>query len=147
MDRQELIHDFIGNCISAATVPEFERALYEFLARLDDPTFELITSEIQPVVFNSFGASTAGRLSVSCVEGLLNLPIEQGHFVPFVLIGGGFMKRSEKGKIGEIAHEFAHVVLNHDCGGEREKEADQLACQWGFEAEIREVNSDLNRDA
>ena len=146
IDRKNLVQDFVNNCESPAVVPEFDTAIKEFLFRLDDETFELITSDIHPVVFNSFGASTAGRLFVPCIEGLLNLPVEnKGHYLPFVLIGGGFMKRSEKGRVGEIAHEFAHVVLNHNRGGRKlEAEADQLARAWGFEAEIDELNSDGN---
>lgn len=40
--------------------------------------------------------------------------------------------------IGTLAHEFAHVFLNHTGkGGLRDEyEADALACQWGFTEEI-----------
>ena len=61
------------------------------------------------------------------------------------------MDRSEKRRVGEIAHEFAHVVLaymeveDHKYGGPKaEVLADRLACRWGFQAEIDELNSDGN---
>ena len=93
--------------------------MVEFLRRTDDDLFELITSEINPVVFNSFGASTSDSLIVICSDGMSSRPSKdvgggmQAHEVPFILIGGGFMKRTPLGRVGEIAHEFAHCVLAH----------------------------------
>jgi len=39
--------------------------------------------------------------------------------------------------IGTVAHEFAHLFLGHTCKGVQEDyEADELACRWGFSAEV-----------
>jgi hypothetical protein len=41
--------------------------------------------------------------------------------------------------VGTLAHEFAHVFLEHSgnkAGLPEEDEADKLACQWGFTREI-----------
>lgn len=39
---------------------------------------------------------------------------------------------------GQIAHELAHVLLEHDCGSdENENTADETAKLWGFEKEIQ----------
>ena len=48
---------------------------------------------------------------------------------------------SEKEVIGVLAHEFAHIALNHPMLSEEaeriEKEADELASKWGFAEEIK----------
>lgn len=40
--------------------------------------------------------------------------------------------------IGTLAHEFAHLFLGHTGKGglQEDYEADELACQWGFSAEV-----------
>jgi len=151
-DHEGLIQDFVSNCISPAEVPEFDRAMYEVLSRLKKEPFDLITSVIDPFVFNSFGGSVTDLLFIPCDGALSSRPLKNGgHRNPVIVIGGSFMERSEKGRVGEIAHEFAHVVLayteveDHKHGGTKAEElTDQLACRWGFQPEIDELNSDGN---
>jgi hypothetical protein len=43
-----------------------------------------------------------------------------------------------KAVVGEVAHEFAHVVAGHDWRSDErcQAEADSLARDWGFQEEI-----------
>ena len=118
LDRESEIEHFMEDVASAADVPEFESSLREFMTRIDEDLFELITSEMRPVVINSFGASTAFRLTFTCHGTISPYPLQKtndagltAHIVPVVVIGGGFMRRTPLGRVGEIAHEFAHAVL------------------------------------
>ena len=48
--------------------------------------------------------------------------------------------------IGTLAHEFAHLFLQHadmKSGLQQEYEADALACQWGFSAEVKAMRQYL----
>lgn len=47
--------------------------------------------------------------------------------------------------IGILAHEFAHVFLGHtgEGGLENEYEADKLASEWGFAAEVKMMRERL----
>lgn len=51
-------------------------------------------------------------------------------------------KTSDSGKMDTIAHEIAHVILNHGSWGnpQQEKEADDLIQGWGFQR-AREVTT------
>ena len=132
MDRMDAIEWRWGRVEQAATNPEFDRALLEFLKRVSDDVFERI-EEMDPIIIDSCGASTVGQFAVPCII----KPDDQMHFLPFVLIGGGFMKRSHRARVGEIAHEFAHLLLGQEQGGEKaEGEADAEARSWGFTDEI-----------
>ena len=138
-ERAGEIHDFIGNCIAVVHIPEFEDAMREFLSPLDDETFDLLVNEINPVVFNSFGASTAGNPCIPCNEGMSSRPLRDGaHWIPYIVIGGGFMEQSPEGRVGEIAHLVAgrddpyHTTPR----AEAEVTADNLARGWGFAEEI-----------
>ena len=149
-DRDYDVDDVISNVRCPATVPEFDTALTEFLYGLDDETFELIFNEINPLIFNSLGASTVDRIFIPCLPNGDSVTPE-GHWRAYVLIGGGFMERSPKGRVGEIAHEFAHLVEGYkgddpywSGGPAAEAAADELAHQWGFGEEIDELNADGN---
>ena len=49
---------------------------------------------------------------------------------------------SEEMRVGIVAHEFAHVVCNHrTADGSCEQEADRLAAEWGFSAEIEAMRA------
>ena len=87
-DREGLVQDFVDNCKSApAEVPEFDRAMCEVLSRLEDEPFDFITSEIDPIVFNSFGGSLTDLLLIRCDGDLSSWPIKNGHPLPSHLLG------------------------------------------------------------
>ncbi len=49
---------------------------------------------------------------------------------------------SEEMRVGIVAHEFAHVVCNHRIDDEScEQEADRMAAEWGFSAEIEAMRT------
>lgn len=67
-----------------------------------------------------------------------------GHVPPGEQLGG-FMKRTPKARVGEMAHEFAHLVDGWgspypEGGPEAEARPDNLAREWGFTEEIAELN-------
>jgi len=84
--------------------------------------------------------------SIACVEGR---DLDSGEwYVNFTV--ELLTKEPRDVQIGIIAHELAHVYLRHETHegkkGEKpkdhskaEKDADELACQWGFKKEIKAV--------
>jgi len=51
--------------------------------------------------------------------------------------------------IGTLAHEFTHLFLGHSGKGglQDEYEADELACRWGFSAEVEAMRQHLGPPA
>ena len=155
LDRQNLIDDVMGNIVTPEKEsPELDKAIFEFLCRIDDAVLEMIVSDINPIVMNATEANMAHRVPIICdgkqsLHPLKNMDNDTtAHFVSLVFIGGGFMERSHLGRVGTVAHEIARVMLQHHeveshewnrGGTDTEDEADALAKTWGFEAEIDEM--------
>jgi len=71
--------------------------------------------------YSRWGAHVEEEGNIFCDPSLLNLPWDVA--------------------IGTLAHEFAHVFLGHTGKGGLgdEREADALACRWGFRKQIEAI--------
>ncbi len=116
--------------------PGIREALEEVLSRVPDSVYNTLVHGDRPL-YVAESSRIAGVVSLDCegTSGLILLTLNEA------------LKERPRGEIvGIIAHELAHLALGHRFAsweGKRklrlreEYEADALACQWGFQGELR----------
>lgn len=135
------VQDFLGNnCLGwFEGSGKAKRALTEFLCRLPDKVADTVLCNSSIAVID--GASSAAwswRLVCPAYgrvhETQLHIIVLRKHLrgMPY------------KAVVGEVAHEFAHVVAGHDMRSDErcQAEADSLAKNWGFQEEIDALDSE-----
>jgi hypothetical protein len=131
------------------------RRINEAFASIDGEPFDLLgeLASDQPdraarfvrVVFDEFadGPSVAGSASIKI--GVSIEPKESFGTVRYSL--SMLRKLSEKAQQGVMVHELGHawdMVMTGNYSAERGDEvADEYACEWGFEEEIRQMYSEV----
>ncbi len=116
--------------------PGIREALEEVLASLPDSVYNTLVRGDRPL-YVAESSRIAGVVSLDC---------EGDSGVILLTLNEGLQERSRGEIVGIIAHELAHLALGHRFAsweGKRklrlreEYEADALACQWGFQRELR----------
>lgn len=130
----------VGNwSLDANMSPKLDRALTEFTSRIDDELFQRFGQEVISIVDCAIEASTIRPLSVACAP-----HSKKGfrHQVYIMIFRREVEKLSDIATLGEVAHEFAHLLLrlDHKIDSETvptgQDMADSLAVSWGFKEEI-----------
>lgn len=115
--------------------PGIREALEEALSRLPDSVYNNLVHGDRPL-YVAESSRIAGVVSLDC---------EGGSRVTLLTLNEGLKERPLGEIVGIIAHELAHLALGHrfvswegkrKLGLREEYEADALACQWGFHAEL-----------
>lgn len=125
--------------------PKLEKALVEFMTRLDDDLFNELSSEDILILDCATEASTVRTLTRYC-KGHRKLKEHKTHIIVF---RRGLQDLSPRAVLGEVAHEFGHLIssLRHDVKtglpATLEQEADALAKGWGFAEEIEANRAEL----
>jgi len=117
---------------------KIKEALIEFLCRMPANAANCILSNRDIVVIDG-AASAAWVWPVICFphENVLKTTIR------IIVLRKKLREMPYESVVGEIAHEFAHVVLRHaedymvPSGENAQEEANTLARSWGFAAEIQ----------
>lgn len=133
------VEDFLGNnCF-----PWFEgsgklrQAVTEVLCRLPQKAADMLlcNSKIS-VVDGSSSAAWPWRQVCPPHSDYLET------FLYIVVLRQELREMPYRAVVGEVAHEFAHVFLEHrlDAPEKAQQEADETARQWGFEEEIDLLN-------
>ena len=118
------------------------RALEEVLSRLPDTGFQALLNGDRPL-YVAESSRIGGVVTLGFPSGLTLLTLNEA------------LKERPRGEIiGIIAHELAHLALDHrflSWEGKRklrlreEYEADALACRWGFQGELMAALEALTR--
>jgi len=125
--------------IDANMSPMLGEVLTEFTSRIDEQLFHRLGEEAVCIVDCAPGTSTVRVMGNPC------LSHEGGrgnHNVYLLVFRPETVKLSRKAALGEVAHQFAHLVLRLDHGVDSEsfpageEMADTLAAGWGFKGEI-----------
>jgi hypothetical protein len=130
----------VGNwSLDANMSPKLDKALTEFTTRIDDELFQRFGQELICIVDCAVGTSTIRPLDVACAP---HSKKKFRHQVYVMVFRREVEKLSDKATLGEVAHEFAHLLLrlDHKIDSETiptgEDMADTLAISWGFKEEI-----------
>ncbi len=139
-EREYLIQDFIGNrCYYATHQPVILDALQEVLSRLSQEVLDTLVYErnvrvVFPEAFANFVA--LDTILVARDAKVKAVPIW------LVVLCQAMNQASRAKAAGIIAHELAHVFLqhrgSHGTDGPEDTAADELATAWGFAQEIIE---------
>ncbi len=115
--------------------PRIREALKEALSRVPDSVYNNLVHGDRPLYV----------AESSRIAGVVTLDCEGDSGVILLTLNEGLKGRPLGDIVGIIAHELAHLVLGHrfvswegkrKLGLREEYEADALACQWGFHAEL-----------
>lgn len=118
--------------------PRIREALEEALSRVPDSVYNNLVHGDRPLYV----------AESSRIAGVVTLDCEGDSGVILLTLNEGLKGRSLGDIVGIIAHELAHLALGHrfiswegkrKLGLREEYEADALACQWGFDAELTAV--------
>ncbi len=119
--------------------PVLSDALTEFTSRIDERLFRRLSGEAICIVDSSPNASTVR------VMGTPSPSLEsrdEDHNIYLVVFRPDVVKLTPKAALGEVAHQFAHLIFRLEHGVDSQslpagKEmADNLAMAWGFKEEI-----------
>jgi hypothetical protein len=125
--------------IDANMSPMLGEALTDFTSRMDERLFAKLSEEAICIVDCAPGASTVRVMGTPCLS---HEGCNDNHNVYLLVFRPETGKLSRKAALGEVAHQFAHLVLRLDHGVDSEslpageEMADTLATNWGFEGEI-----------
>ncbi len=145
--RQLDIEAFLGDrCYYATYQPIILKAMQEVLMRLPEEVWDFLVNKRDVRVF--FPESVMSTFYSHLVLVRTDPKSEYGehemsHEMSFVVLSCYLNESSHKNAVGTIAHEFAHVYLEHSARRSKdektgERRADALACKWGFKEEIDE---------
>ena len=142
-----------GGHLLQAVAPKTESCLREVMLRLPQQPYEdLFDTEHGVWMFNT------GSVDAIALFPQFPCPFRNGqhlkehsnrggwHRCRLIVLSPRLERRSKAEVTGVIAHELAHAYLWQVCGGfKNEREAYQLAFQWGFQQEIRSCGGFGNR--
>jgi len=119
--------------------PVLGEALTEFTSRIEERLFRRLTAEAICIIDSASSASTVRVMGTPYPT-----PETQGedHKIYLMVFRPDIIRLSSKAALGEIAHQFAHLVLRLEHGVDSEslpagdEMADNLAIGWGFAEEI-----------
>lgn len=130
----------VGNwSLDAGMRPKLDRALTQFVSRIDDDLVQKFSKEIICIVDSAVKRSTTRVLDLACEP---HSGQTLGHQVHIVVFRPEVDKLSDKALLGEVAHAFAHLALrlDHRIDSETmptgEDIADTIAASWGFKEEV-----------
>ena len=125
--------------IDANISPLLDKALTEFTSRIDDELFQMLSQETICILDYATGTSTIRIMGIHCQP---HAKHDLTHNVYILVFRPEMGKLSPKAALGEVARQFAHLVLRlqHGMDSENipagEEMADALAIGWGFKEEI-----------
>jgi hypothetical protein len=114
-------------------------ALTEFTSRIDERLFRRITAEAICIVDSAHSASTVRVIGTPCPPPERQ---DEDRNIYLIVFRPDIMRLSPKAALGQVAHQFAHLVLRLEHGVDSEslpageEMADNLAIGWGFKEEI-----------
>jgi hypothetical protein len=115
----------------AEVIPSLLEVIAEVLTRIPQSALEGLVEKNAYLIFPATHACYAGQLRMAPTGSL-----------SFVVLASFLEKSPKNAAIGFVAHELAHVFLDHTSGGEtNELAADDLARSWGFTEEVGVVNT------
>jgi hypothetical protein len=130
----------VGNwSLDARMRPKLDKALTEFVSRIDDDLVQRLSKELICIVDCAVESSTIRVLDVACAPHSGQTLRHQVHIIAF---RPEVERLSDKAALGEVAHAFAHLVLRleHRVDTETiptgEDIADAIAIRWGFKEEV-----------
>lgn len=119
--------------------PTLGEALTEFTGRVEEKLFRRLTAEAICIVDSAPGASTVRVMGTPCPGPERE---DEDRNIYLIVFRPDIMRLSAKAALGEVAHQFAHLVLRLEHGVDSEslpagdEMADNLAISWGFGEEI-----------
>jgi hypothetical protein len=125
--------------IDANMNPVLSEALTEFTSRIDERLFRRLSGEAICIVDSAPSASTVRVMAAPNPS-----PDSPGenHNIYLVVFRPDVVKLAPKAALGEVAHQFAHLVFRLEHGVDSQylpagrEMADNLATAWGFKEEI-----------
>jgi hypothetical protein len=138
--------DFVSHRFHAAVLcPNVEKALYEVAARLTDEAFTRLYEAPISIVYG--GASEPIKLLHIIQTGNEEFGKSGGkgfyEYEDWVLVLAGDLEEAPHEEVvGTIAHELAHIALDHDGLSDPETaefDANGLAIRWGFGKQIMSI--------
>lgn len=141
MSKQDEIDDWVTNILKGCTTQEswkFQSQLLNVLGEIWEIIREKAISEIGMILFTDVPIifKHGRRHLYTPAKEMKELCCPPREYV--IAFPSWLLKESRNQICHTIAHEFAHVVLNHHGGADhearlkREKAADALAAKWGF---------------
>ena len=125
--------------IDANISPLLDKVLTEFTSRIDDELFQMLSQETICILDYATGTSAVRIIGIQCQP---HANHDLTHNVYILVFRREMEKLSPKAALGEVAHQFAHLVLRLQHGMDTEnipsgeEMADALAIGWGFKEEI-----------
>ena len=125
--------------IDANISPLLDKVLTEFTSRIDDELFQMLSQETICILDYATGTSTIRVIGIQCQP---HAKHDLTHNVYILVFRPEMGKLSPKAALGEVAHQFAHLVLRLQHGMDTEnipsgeEMANALAIGWGFKEEI-----------
>lgn len=119
--------------------PVLGESLTEFASRIDESLFRRLTAEAICIVDS---APTASTVRVMGSPRPATERQDEDRNIYLIIFRPDIMRLSPKAALGEVAHQFAHLVLRLEHGVDSEslpagdEMADNLAISWGFREEI-----------
>lgn len=119
--------------------PVLSDALTEFTSRIDERLFRRLSGQAICIVDSAPSASTVRVMGTPCPSPDSQ---DEDHNIYLVVFRPDVVKLTPKAALGEVAHQFAHLIFRLEHGVDSQslpagKEmADNLAMAWGFKEEI-----------
>lgn len=119
--------------------PILGEALTEFTSRIEERLFRRLTAEAICIVDSAPSASTVRVMGTPCPTPERQ---DEDRNIYLMVFRPDIVRLSPKAALGEVAHQFAHLVLRLEHGVDSEslpagdEMADNLAIGWGFTEEI-----------
>lgn len=130
----------VGNwSIDANIRPKLDKALTEFISRIDNDLVQSLSREIVCILDCAVERSSIRALDVVCAP---HSGQTLRHQVYIMAFRPEVERLSDKAALGEVAHAFAHLALRLDYRIDTETVptgedmADSTAIRWGFKEEI-----------
>ncbi len=119
--------------------PVLSEALTEFTSRIDERLFRRLSGEAICIVDSAPNASTVRVMGTPCPSPDSR---NEDHSIYLLVFRSDVMKLTPKAALGEVAHQFAHLIFRLEHGVDSqslpagEEMANNLAIGWGFKEEI-----------
>jgi hypothetical protein len=119
--------------------PVLSDALTEFTSRIDERLFRRLSGQAICIVDSAPSASMVRVMGAPCPSSDSQ---DEDHNIYLVVFQPDVVKLTPKAALGEVAHQFAHLIFRLEHGVDSQslpagKEmADNLAIAWGFKEEI-----------